>query len=148
MMKALDYIDEANALRKKEGKTELKVTDYMMAVAQAAVNEAAKTSAVPKAEGVGFNPLWGYARDDQDPFDYWYTKEKALYEAGTTDWGKTGHYQNLVKDDYAVTGFAVNQKGKYKATHGQTFYFDLGKQETFTVAEYRTRFLKYYEKYK
>lgn len=109
VFKALDFIDECNELRKSQGLSELKTSDYEMAVAIVKANIASERRGhqlIMETGGAGENLAWVYA----DPFDGWYDKEKALYDLGVTDFNITGHYQNIVTGGYIVTGFGVNTK--------------------------------------
>lgn len=143
MLKSLDWIDECNNLRAQHGLAALKVTDYMMAVSQVQCNASAYTMGHTRQYNVGENLAWGYTgRYYKDPFDGWYTEEKAEYDAGNTDFSEVGHYLNIVNDRYEVTGFAQNQYSSYGATHEQSFSFDEG-DTAYTVAEYRTRLQNY-----
>ncbi len=120
MLASLDFIRECNELRKGEGCSELEVSHYLMAVAMSDANASAYTMDHTCQFNVGENLAWGY----QDPFDGWYTKEKAIYDTGDHSSSTTGHYQNIVNNSYTVTGFAMNQYGsRYRVTHGQVFYF-------------------------
>lgn len=141
MKKAIDFIDECNTLRAKHGLSALKVTDTMMAVSQVQCNASASTMNHTQEYNVGENLAWGY----RDPFNGWYTEEKKEYDAGSRS--GVGHYLNIINSDYAVTGFAMNQYGSYGVTHEQSFHW--GSSDTaYTVDEYRTRFMEYYNQFK
>ena len=133
MIAALSYIKEANQLRAKEGLAPLKVSDTLMAMSMANVDWSDDNIGHSGQFNVGENMAWGF----NDPFDGWYTAEKANYEKDMTDGvldgkdkdgnavGGTGHYLNLVNKGYTVTGFAISQNGTLGfgtgTTHGQTF---------------------------
>ncbi len=119
MLASIDFIRECNDLRKSEGCSELKVSYYMMAIAMSDTNASAYTMGHTQQYSVGENLAWGY----KDPFEGWYTEEKAEYEAGDTNFSSTGHYQNIVNNSYTITGFAMNQYGSYGVTHGQVFQY-------------------------
>lgn len=128
MRASLKYIRECNELRAKEGKAPLKVSDVLMAQAQADVDWADNddTEGHPKQFSIGENLAWFY----DDPFDGWYTAEKKSYDEqkaeGVEHPKDTGHYTNIVDSGYDVTGFALS--GTYSdnvyentVTYGQTF---------------------------
>lgn len=131
MAKSFDFMRECNQLRAEEGLGPLLVTDRLMAIAQSDLNWSDKNIAHSEQFNVGENLSWNY----KDPFDGWYTAEKA--EQG-------GHYLNIVNKEYVTTGFAVCTAGrsrKYKVSHGQVFQFSA--KETFTVDQYEKRFRSY-----
>lgn len=111
----------------------MKVSDTLMAMSMANVDWSDDNIGHSGQFDVGENMAWGY----KDPFDGWYTTEKANYEKDMTDGvldgqdkdgnavGETGHYLNVVNKSYAVTGFAISQNGTlgYGTTHGQTFQY-------------------------
>lgn len=78
MKASLKYIRECNDLRAKEGLPPLKVSDVLMAQAQADVDWSDNDDSEGHAKqfNVGENLAWGY----NDPFDGWYTDEKASYD--------------------------------------------------------------------
>lgn len=81
MIAALSYIREANQLRAKEGLAPLKVSDTLMAMSMANVDWSDDNIGHSGQFNVGENMAWGY----KDPFDGWYTTEKANYEKDMTD---------------------------------------------------------------
>ncbi|MBQ6223392.1 MAG: InlB B-repeat-containing protein, partial [Solobacterium sp.] len=130
VLTALDLIAEGNTLRagdehrlaNHDGNDDaLKVTDYMMALAQIQTNYIAVIN-FNHWHGLkesryfyytGENIAWG-SYPEYDPFSGWYTKEKADYEAG--DLSEAGHYLNLVNPDAEdstrkseITGFGASQ---------------------------------------
>ena len=175
MKKALELIPEGNALRASdnhnagENKTALKVTDYLMAVAQVQTNASASTQGHTSWARVGENLAWGYNRN-RSPYEGWYTDEKAVYDyylehpnatkaevveaLGLPSEGfvQTGHYLNIAnpKDEenrrYITTGFGVNTViSSYGTTHGQTFGASYTQAGTaYTVEEYTADFNEYY----
>ena len=82
----------------------LKISDYMMAVSQVQNNTGAYIITHSYMYPVGENLAWGYV----DPFDGWYDEELVNYEKGS---GQTGHYRNMMKSSYIVSGGAVSQNG-------------------------------------
>lgn len=148
MRNSFDFIRQCNDLRLKEGndpqngellKT-LKITDYMMATAQADANYSAVNIEHAEQFGIGENLSWGYS----DPFSGWYDMEKQQYLSGSTD--GVGHYLNIVDSDYGITGFAIVKGGAYGIEHGQTFLWDSDDSNAMTVDEYERRFMEYYNK--
>ncbi|BDR54573.1 hypothetical protein KIMH_06840 [Bombiscardovia apis] len=126
MKATLTYLQKCNELRKAEGKGELKVSDTLMAMAQADTDWAAIGTNWPNGEvdhprqfEVAENLSWSYP----DPFTGWYDEEKVDLQNGGTN---HGHYDNIVNGSYDITGFAqrTNSPNTYGGnTHGQTFYF-------------------------
>ena len=138
----LQFMRECNAIRAKDGLSELKVTHYLMAVAELNLNWSAinvghshqfSSDEVGYDLAVGENLAWGYgtAAYDMDdslvthanPFEGWYDKEKALCLGGETDQNVIGHYLNIIKSDCLTTGFAyrANSSDPYPTSFGQTF---------------------------
>ena len=121
MKASLKYIRECNDLRAKEGLPPLKVSDVLMARAQADVDWSDDNLDHAMQFNMGENLAWGY----DDPFDGWYTDEKASYDKqkaeGVEHPQGTGHYTNIIEPNYDITGFAVSQNGDMGITHGQTF---------------------------
>ena len=89
--------------------------------------------------GGGENLAWGYS----DPFDGWYTEEKATYLTGNYTYGQVGHYLNIIKPSYKVTGFACAYSNSGLAC-GQTFLYDSSDEINYTVDEYESKFMNYY----
>ncbi len=141
MKAALDMIDDCNLIRANLGLSPLTVTDYMMAVAQSNANASAYILTSTQQYNVAENVAWA----SSDPFRVWYVNEKRLYDTGTTDFQKTGHYQNIVNTSFTVTGYAVNNYGVYKKTDVQVFQY---RTKGYSADEYRARFMKYYNNYR
>lgn len=124
MVATMEQLQKANQLRVNEGKPELKVSDTLMAIAQADVDWASTNIDHPQQFTVGENLSWG----NIDPFISWYNEEKAAHDfnvAHPSDPQKIdGHYLNIVSDKYDITGFAKSQyPNPYNnMTYGQTFY--------------------------
>lgn len=87
MLKALDYIDKCNEIRKSNGLSELKVSPYLMAAAQVNSNieSASLLLNVPyhymfsTVTDYGENATWG-SDTPEEAYDGWYTQEKATYD--------------------------------------------------------------------
>lgn len=139
MYYALDFIDECNELRGKHGLSPLLVNDYLMACAQVNINWSDTNMGHSKFFNVGENLAWGY----MDPFDGWYTMEKAEYESGVSDFQKVGHYLNIINPSYKTTGFAISfdNNGFGNISFGQTFSKNI--TSGVTVDEYRKQIEKY-----
>lgn len=97
MVDSFKLIKEVNGLREGEGQPALKVADSLMAVAQAHFDHAVAMDEPNHWYdfNIGENIACGSAC---------FYQEKALYEQGATS--GTGHYRNIVKPDYVVTGSA------------------------------------------
>ena len=149
MKASFDFIRECNSLRTQEGTDPtngqtlgtLKVTDYMMATAQADANYSLTNIGHARQFDVGENLAWGYS----DPFVGWYDREKQQYLSGISEFEVIGHYLNIVTSYYAVTGFAVAQGGSYGIEHAQTFTY-LYANDARNVDEYEERFMDYYNR--
>ncbi len=140
MYKAIQYLKQANQIRKSEGLSELKVTHELMAISQVQANRSANWIGHSGIYNVAENLSWGYA----DPFTGWYTEEKANYLSGS---GETGHYLNLVSNQWGLTGFAYGTNSNtYRTVYGQVFIWNGAFDEdgVYTVEEYEALFLEYY----
>ena len=76
------------------------ITDDLMAMAEADTNWSSQHLGHAQQFNVGENLSWGY----KDPFDGWYTEEKAEYDSGNI--AGAGHYLNIINSSYKYTGFA------------------------------------------
>ena len=110
LLAALDLIDECNALRAKEGLAPLKVSDTAMACAMVQA-DAARGHYYHNQQYVNMmgteNLAWGPS--EYDPYDGWWTDEKAKYDAGNRNWEEVGHYMNMSNANSTSTGVAVAQ---------------------------------------
>lgn len=145
MKLAIEFLEEYLEIRAQEGcTTEVKVSDSMMAMAQADVNASSPLGYNhPQQFGVGENLAWG----PFDPFALWYSEKTMCENQGLElTFENAGHYLNLVSEDYNVTGFAVSENaGMYGYAFGQVFSFDAADAENlYTVSEYKDRFMDYY----
>lgn len=162
---SLKWIDKCNEMRHRENQSngtslkDLPIDDWCMASAQLHADYSAYTTGHHGSTGncrfnLGENLAWsaynGYA---DGPFDAWYTVEKKQY-ALTPEWnGSTGHYLNIVRPDYVVTGYAINTdpNGYFSQCNAQEFaiaysYGYVSGRKTYTTSEYRAR-LSAYEAY-
>ena len=106
---------------------------------------------------VGENLAWNYGTD---PFVQWYNREKEVYTGKDLDGNgiigdgtskTTGHYTNIVDATFKSTGFAICKRGSMNrwTTFGQTFSWEsYNGEDTYTVDEYETRFMEYYDSVK
>ena len=80
LLKALDMIDECNRLREGEGLEPLKVSETALAMAMVQANFAANGNYFHNRQydNAGENLDWN--GEDANPYDDWYTEEKAAYQ--------------------------------------------------------------------
>ena len=147
------------------GMDDLKITHTLMAHAQANADYSADIIAHSKQfSGEGENLSWGY----KNPFDGWYTKEKAILNEAmedtanyptlkqdfatlsTYDFSKkynslgVGHYLNIINKTYQYTGMAYGKLStKYSNTYSQEFRISTS-ETSYTLAEYEKMFNDYY----
>ena len=140
MRQALYGILECNELRKAHGLQELKISNSLMAIAEYDTNASAYAMDHIGVFNVGENLAWGPSF--WDPFDGWYTQEKADFDQG--NYANVGHYLNIIDDSYTITGFAVNQKSAYGNTYGQVFSGMEYEGDSFSVDDYCGFFMLYY----
>ena len=165
LLKALDMIDECNRLREENGLEPLKVSETALAMAMVQANYAANGHYGHnyQYENTGENLAWGTS--DWDPYEGWYTAEKANYDAAVKSgdypdlaglsaydislkypdlYQKIGHYLNIISPDYTATGMAYSGYGANKYSHGfsQEFFNEwnsYNKNDTvYDAAVYRT----------
>lgn len=127
MQASIAYMKECNEIRKQEGLPELKVSAWLMAVAQVNANHAKFNIGHAGVYVTGENLAWGYgdANTAASPYRGWYDEEKAEYLAGNHNFSDIGHYKNIVEGRYTVTGYAIGTNGKYSTTHSQEFLDDV-----------------------
>lgn len=134
MLKALDYIDTCNELRKGEGLNELKVSLTLMGVAQSNANFISYH--FEHAGGMGGENIANNS-GEEDPFNAWYyiEKENPYY------FGTDGHYKNIINPSYDSTGFAIRIK------NGAYYYSQIfgSSTDSYTTAELRTLIQQYNE---
>ena len=112
---ALEFVEECNRLRAGEGLGALEVSDTAMAVAEAQDSYYMYDEDWNDDDMAGHKFQYTPMRENldmisDDPFDAWYVQEKKNLETGK---GDTGHYKNIVRSGYYVTGFADGQGGEY-----------------------------------
>ena len=149
MQASIAYLKECNEIRKKEGLSELKVSTWLMAVAQVNANHAKTYLGHSGTYATSENLAWGYgnANTAGSPFRGWYDEEKAEYLAGNHKFSETGHYQNIVEKQYTITGFAVGTNGQFSTAHCQEFLddtSDVDGEVVMTVSEFEKSFNNYY----
>ena len=160
---SLDYIDKYNQYRAKENSAEgyslatnVGMNCRLMAIAAVQLDvsyDYGTSGGHTQAYHVGENLSWGYS----NPFDGWYTEEKAEWKNGSTS--GVGHYMNIVdqlpkgtENPTAGTGFAVHKSAPtYGIAHGQVFHTTSGYAQynptvIYSTSEFRTRwFNPYYQ---
>ncbi|MFE1523243.1 CAP domain-containing protein [Schaalia turicensis] len=136
MKKSLDLINKINELRAKHQLEPLKVTDYLMAVAQLQVNAQSRTNKMAHINAFNIAENLASARyaGDELSLKLWYDDEKVLHDQGITDFAKVGHYLNIVNRDYAVTGIAYAPNIQANTFDYTPVYGD--KSQPQTVTEY------------
>lgn len=112
---ALEFVEECNRLRGGEGLDALEVSDTAMAVAEAQDSYYMYDEDWNDDDMAGHKFQYTPMRENldmisDDPFDAWYVQEKKNLETGE---GDTGHYKNIIRSGYYVTGFADGQGGEY-----------------------------------
>ena len=153
MQASIAYLKECNEIRKKEGLSELKVSAWLMAVAQANANHAKTNIGHAGVYATGENLAWGYgeANTSGSPYRGWYDEEKAEYLAGNNNFSDVGHYKNIVEGRYTVTGFAVGTDGLYSTAFAQEFsdkVRNVQDEVQMTVSEFEQSFNSYYDNLK
>ena len=148
MQASIAYMKECNEIRKQEGLPELKVSAWLMAVAQVNANHAKFNIGHAGVYITGENLAWGYgeANTDASPYRGWYDEEKAEYLAGNHNFSDIGHYLNIIEGRYTLTGYAIGTNGKYSTTHSQEFLDDvMGVDDDvqMTVSEFEQSFNDY-----
>ena len=125
--KAVDFVELGNSYRAKENLRPLKISSAMMAMSE--VN--ADYQHVSWGHTRTFNALENlasksasYSGYTYDPYDGWYTKEKAKYDSGSTS--GVGHYLTLTdrQGKMYLTGFGVGDwydSGWYNRYFSQHF---------------------------
>lgn len=143
MLKSLNYIRQCNQIRSEHGLPELKVTDVLMAQAQANANASDDLMTHTMQFNVAENLAWSY----DAPFEAWYDHEKKLYDAGERDFSVVGHYLNIINPNYTVTGYAlcytnIDNDG-FDQTNSQVFHKYSVYGQSYTVDEYEARLNEY-----
>ena len=129
--KSIHSIKECNDLRAIHGLSPLRISNYMMLVA--AIQNCATWDLHEEGNwghshlyNVGENIAYNY----DDPFDGWYYNEKAIADEGGTS--GIGHYLNIIKPDYTLTGFAWG----FMQNSNQVFLYETNTGTTFTPDQY------------
>lgn len=158
MYRSIQLAKIGNALRSQGDNnfapmSELKVSDRLMARAQVNANFSnsprighSQNAGPDGTFDTGENLAWGYdwQTDGRQPYEGWYTEEKADYDNHTG--GVTGHYTSLMKKDWTATGiaYAMNSE-EYGSTCSQVFIWDDARTGTlYTLEEYEARFEAYF----
>lgn len=154
---AVDLMREGNRLRMSDnnftGLSELRVTNVLMAVGEMNANWVAHSGADfghPEWYGEDdweFLSPYGYTSSGENlaggyanPYDGWYTREKAFYDSGNQ--AMAGHYLNLTRSRFNVTGYG-RAYGTSGVCDAQEFGYVGGTAYTVDqygslLAEYRT----------
>lgn len=151
MQASIAYMKECNDLRKKHNLSELKVSMWLMAVAQVNANNARDYFGHAEVYYTAENLAWGWsdAYTDYSPYRGWYDQEKKEYDSGNHKFSETGHYQNIVEKGFTVTGFGVETAGGLSTAHCQEFLNETITDDTvMTVSEFETSFNNYYNNLK
>ena len=153
MQASIAYLKECNDIRKKEGLSELKVSTWLMAVAQVNANYAKTHIEHAKVYSTPENLAWGYgeASTSGSPYRGWYDEEKAECLAGNQNFSDVGHYKNIVNSRYTITGFAVGTNGNFSTVHTQEFgtnLYGVENEVQMTVSEFEQSFNTYYNNLK
>ena len=148
MQASIAYMKECNEIRKKEGLSELKVSTWLMAIAQVNANHAKTYMGHAGTYACAENLSWGYgyANTLGSPFRSWYDDEKADYLAGNPKHKTVGHYKNIVEPKFTVTGFAISTNGPYGMVHAQEFLDEVlyvDDEVQMTVSEFEQSFNDY-----
>lgn len=161
MKASIKWLKQFNNMRSELGLSQLKVSDYLMACAQADCDYSDQVIGHACQFNVGENLAWNFG---SDPYIQWYDQEKEefdnlvaekypesvgedpweTYEEHSDLWSNdTGHYLNDINPTYKYTGFAVCSRGSnYPYTYGQVFYYS-SVATTYTLSEYEQRFNDY-----
>lgn len=151
MQASIAYMKECNDLRKKDNLSELKVSMWLMAVAQVNANHAKEYMGHAEIYPTAENLAWGWsdAYTDYSPYRGWYDQEKVDFLAGNHKFSDVGHYLNIVEPGWTVTGFAQGTGGDYSTDHCQEFSDEAITDDTvMTVSEFETSFNNYYNNLK
>ena len=151
LKRSIDYLKEFNQIRVKEGLPEMKVSMWLMAVAQVNANHAHyEHYHYVNDYNCGENLAWAYgeAFSDDSPYRAWYDYEKGQYEAGNTNYNSIGHYLAIVNKTDNITGFAINNNENN--SFAQEFGGDYNEVDdiTMTVDEFEKSYMSYYNSMK
>lgn len=146
MIKSLGIMKRCNELREEHGLDPLLTSAMMMAIGQTQANasKAMENPTHSKLYNVGENLAYGYG--DNNPFTGWHDREKVVYEylqnhsltmedldadpelksqvaqelgLPSAAWVQTGHYENIINENYYGTGAAVCDQNDW--IQGQVF---------------------------
>ena len=148
--KAMDLIDSCNSYRKKKGLEAYTVSPYLMAGASVS----AALSSVPghvhcfvntgQFTTYDYTRVWeNMARGFDDPFTFWYDREKPLYDQGVKN-SDTAHIRQILSKSYNQTGASWNDQSLRAE---QCFTKDAG-GKSYTTAQFRKRLNDYVEEVK
>ena len=153
MQASIAYLKECNEIRKQEGLSELKVSAWLMAIAQVNANYSKINVSHAGLYACAENLSWGYgyANTSGSPFRGWYDEEKADYLAGNPKHKTVAHYKNIVEPEFTVTGFALGTNGPHGMVHTQEFLDEVmgvDDEVQMSVSEFEQSFNHYYNNLK
>ncbi len=143
MRDSLYYINLCNELRARHGVAALQVDPVLMAISIVQTDASKNSITHSQLYRVSENLAWGGQVGApmgapngyiSNPFDLWYTKE-------ANDFYNNGHFQNIVRPTFSVTGFAVGTNSAiYGTVFGQTFdYPQSVSGSTYTTTQYASK---------
>ncbi|MBQ5441349.1 MAG: hypothetical protein IIU36_03690 [Firmicutes bacterium] len=156
--KAIDYIEECNMYREKNGRKPLKVSPYLMAGTAISAALSSRSTHIYVTQKLfvtydstrayeGYYYFYYYPNSGNiDPFDFWYVSEKRRADQGET----TGisHLRMILSKNNKQTGFNYNEKNfDGKSTFAQSFTKDSG-GKAYTTKKFRKMLDEYVEEEK
>lgn len=143
MRDAMYYINLCNELRARHGVNALQVDPVLMAISIVQTDASKNVFSHSQLYRVSENLAWGGQIGAamgspngylSNPFDLWYTEEaNRPYN--------NGHFQNIIRPTFSVTGFAVGTNSSiYGTVFGQTFdYPQSVSGPTYTTIQYAAK---------
>lgn len=148
MMEAINYIETCNALRAQCGLGTLNVDPVLMAISIVQTDASKGMYGHSNLYRVSENLAWGGQIGMPmgqnyfgNPFDYWFTEESQRpYD--------NGHFLNITRPNFALTGFAVGNNGVLipgaTAVFGQVFdYANTASGTIYSPQEFRNLLQSY-----
>lgn len=145
MRDSIQRVDKLNELRARHGLAPLKISSALMARAQVNANVNVHGGFFDHVGGFNYGEnIAAMPSRSGDPFTLWYDQEKADYDRGVRDYPKIGHYLNIIKPEYVVTGFAIADYDAHPTyffgnTFGRGDRFSQNYLPGYTTAEYLAR---------
>lgn len=143
MRDSMYYINLCNELRARHGVAALQVDPVLMAISIVQTDASKNVFSHSQLYRVSENLAWGGQIGAEmgspngylsNPFDLWYTEEaNRPYN--------NGHFQNIIRPTFSVTGFAVGTNSSiYTTVFGQTFdYPQSVTGPTYTTTQYAAK---------